>query len=486
MTELEIFQRRIVRVLIALAFVHVPILCVIAMSLGRDLTSIGGLALVSAAVPAVLMLLARPLHVVFFALAIALVGQTSLLVYAMSGHPWQVEMHFYYFAVLAMLAGFCDWRVLLTAAALIAVHHLSLNIVLPWAVYPGGTDYARVIVHAVVVVVESAILIVIGETIRQAFVKAGEARKAAEIAAAELARIGDQRERALTETTARAEQLGTMLDRFYQEMTQATEALHSAAQDLETDAGGLGRAATHASAQSITAAVGSEETAAKVASTANAGEELAQSISEVGANAARSSELAAHAVKEAERTNVAIDELALVSGEIGKVTELISAIAAQTNLLSLNATIEAARAGEAGRGFAVVAQEVKILASQTAAATQDIGKRIEAMQNATNHSVETIQTITGTIRELDLFSAKIAAAVEQQANAAQEIAGNAHAASSSVRQVNGAISELEGVAKQTLQASARLSKAARNIGEQTKNIREQVQAFTNEIHAIPA
>jgi len=473
-------------VLNALAFIHVPIICAIVLSLGRDLISIGGLALVSAAIPAFLMMLARPLHVVFFALAIALVGQTSLLVYAMNGHPWQVEMHFYYFAVLAMLAGFCDWRVLLTAAALIAVHHLSLNIALPWAIYPGGTDYARVIVHAVVVVVETAILIVIGEAIRDAFVKAGEARETAEIAAAELARVGDQRERTLTETTTRAGQLGTLLDRFYREMTEATEALHSAAQDLETDAGGLGRAATHASAQSNTAAVGSEETAAKVKSTANAGEELAQCIAEVGANAARSSELATHAVTQAERTNAAIDELALVSSEIGKVTELITAIAAQTNLLSLNATIEAARAGQAGKGFAVVAQEVKLLASQTAAATKDIGKRIEAMQNATSHSVEAIQAITGTIRELDLFSTKIAAAVEQQASTAQEIAQNAHAASSSVQQVNGAISELEGVAKQTLQASTRLNKAARNIGAQTKTIREQVQAFTDDIHAIPA
>jgi methyl-accepting chemotaxis protein len=486
MTELETFQRRIVRVLIALAFVHVPMLCAIALSLGRDLASVGGLALLSAAIPAFLMSLARPLRVVYFALAIALVGQTSLLVYAMSGHPWQVEMHFYYFAVLAMIAGFCDWMVLLTAAGLIAVHHLSLNIVLPWAIYPGGTDYARVIVHAIVVVVETAVLIVIGETIREAFVKAGEARKAAEIAAAELARIGDQRERTLTDTTARAEQLSTLLDRFYREMTQATEPLVSAAHDLEADAGRLARAATHASAQSITAALGSEDTAAKVTSTANAGEELAQTISEVRANAARSSELAAHAVTEAEKTNATIDELALVSSEIGKVTELITAIAAQTNLLSLNATIEAARAGAAGRGFAVVAQEVKVLAGQTATATQDIGKRIEAMQSATNHSVEAIQAITGVIRELDLFSAKIAAAVEQQASAAQEIARNAHAASSSVQQVNGAIGELEGVAKQTLQASNRLNKAARNIGDQTKKIREHVQAFTNDIHSIPA
>ena len=56
-----------------------------------------------------------------------LVGQTSLLVAAFNGHPWQVEMHFYYFVVLAMLAGFCDWRVLAVAAGLISVQHLSFN-----------------------------------------------------------------------------------------------------------------------------------------------------------------------------------------------------------------------------------------------------------------------------------------------------------------------------------------------------------------------
>ena len=103
-------------------------------------------------------------------------------------------------------------------------------------------------------------------------------------------------------------------------------------------------------------------------------------------------------------------------------TDLISRIAGQTNLLALNATIEAARAGEAGRGFAVVAQEVKTLAGQTATATRDISKRIEAIQSVTQRSVEAIQGISATIRELERFSVRIASAVEQQTQAAQEIA----------------------------------------------------------------
>ena len=69
---------------------------------------------------------------------------------------------FYYFAVLAMLSGFCDWRVLALAAVLVGLHHLSLNFILPDAIYPGGNNPWRVSVHAVVVVIEVAMLMFIG------------------------------------------------------------------------------------------------------------------------------------------------------------------------------------------------------------------------------------------------------------------------------------------------------------------------------------
>ncbi len=69
-------------------------------------------------------------------------------------------------------------------------------------------------------------------------------------------------------------------------------------------------------------------------------------------------------------------DLGRAAQEIGQVTETITSISAQTNLLALNATIEAARAGAAGKGFAVVANEIKELAQQTAAATEDIKRKI--------------------------------------------------------------------------------------------------------------
>lgn len=88
------------------------------------------------------------------------------------------------------------------------------------------------------------------------------------------------------------------------------------------------------------------------------------------------------------------------AAEIGKVVDVIQEIAEQTNLLALNATIEAARAGESGRGFAVIATEVKVLAKQTADATQDIRSRIDAIQESSKEAVSAIREITVAIQHV--------------------------------------------------------------------------------------
>ena len=145
-------------------------------------------------------------------------------------------------------------------------------------------------------------------------------------------------------------------------------------------------------------AASTKEMSSNVKTVASAVEELTASITEVARSANRRPPSPApprtgpRQQREDRRTGTAADE-------IGKVIEVIQDIAEQTNLLALNATIEAARAGDAGKGFAVVATEVKELAKQTAAATEDIRQRIEGIQGSTARSSKSIGEIGDVIKQ---------------------------------------------------------------------------------------
>jgi methyl-accepting chemotaxis protein len=486
MTDLRAFQLTVAKVLAALGVAHVPMLAAICFLLGGNVMANTVAAAALAAVPLALLYAGRPIETVAFAIAVTLVGQTSLLVLAFEGHPWQVEMHFYYFAVLAMLSGFCDWRVLVVAAGLVSVHHLTLNYVLPTAIYPGGTNLLRVTVHAIVVVIEVAILIFVGHTIRRAFAAADQARNAAEAAAAELAAIGKQREQTLVATNRRADLTGTLLDKFKAEMENSIAILSHAAHELEDNADGLDAAADQAKSQVAAAQVASGETTAKVATVADAGNELARTIYEIGATVAESSRLTSETVESADVANQAITELTAAASEIGDMTSLINRIAAQTNLLALNATIEAARAGAAGKGFAIVAQEVKALAAETAKATEDIARKTDGIQGTTERSAAAIAAISTMVRELDRLSARIGGAIESQAAATHEISQNVDAAASGVGDVAGAIVDIAAVVDQTAHATKGLRHSAVELAVQTKTIRERIMSFSDSVRTAQA
>ena len=476
----------VARMLIGVAMIHVPFLIAVAAWRNLDVTTTALGAILLAAVPALLYRLGRSTLTMSFALAVALVGHTSMLVYLMKGHPWQIEMHFYYFAVLAMLAGFCGWRVICLGAGLIAVEHAVFNALMPEAIYGGGSDLPRLLVHAWVVIVESAVLLVIGAAIRSAFATADRMREKAEELAADRERIAALRETVLDETTVRADGTRALLERFESEMAQSIDALHASATALTGNAGRLGAVSSKTAAQMIKVSTVSEDTARKVELTAQAGQELSQTIHQVGVSAAKSTELAAQAVAEAGRASDTMGEMADVSAQIGKVTGLISGIAAQTNLLALNATIEAARAGEAGRGFSVVAQEVKALAAQTAKATEEIAQRVAAMHDTSNRSVAAIEAVSVKIRELENVATSIAVAVDQQAAATHEIADNVNSAASGVGHVEESISAIEELASTNALAVGEVADTAQAVADQTTKMRARVRAFTSDIERLRA
>ena len=301
----------------------------------------------------------------------------------------------------------------------------------------------------------------------------------------ELAAAAEQRRalsaKDLAALAIQADKMNGILDGLMSELTKPTAELHTAAKGLSASAEGLNELAQQAKIQSVSVAAVSEQTASMVQSASTAGEKLKRTIVDVETDAKQSSRLVEGAVKEVIHTNSTIDEMAVVATEINDVTDLISRIAGQTNLLALNATIEASRAGNAGRGFAIVAQEVKTLAEQTANATRNITKRVEAIQNVTRRSVDAIQGISRTINEIDRVSARIASSVGLQTDAAQEITIYLTSAIGNVIDVNSAITNVESVGAKTAQAAELLTSASASVTSQAKTIHEQVRAFTEEI-----
>ncbi|RYG76057.1 MAG: methyl-accepting chemotaxis protein, partial [Alphaproteobacteria bacterium] len=90
--------------------------------------------------------------------SVLLMALVSMIVAGLSGSPYQTDMHMAYFAALAVVVIYCDWRAIIGGAATVAVHHLVLSFVLPDLVFPGSADLGRVIFHAVILIVEAAVL----------------------------------------------------------------------------------------------------------------------------------------------------------------------------------------------------------------------------------------------------------------------------------------------------------------------------------------
>ncbi|MBP1180286.1 methyl-accepting chemotaxis protein [Methylobacterium sp. PvR107] len=270
---------------------------------------------------------------------------------------------------------------------------------------------------------------------------------------------------------------------FEQAVSGIVAQVSSSAAELQTTAWQMTTTAQHTASQSNAVAAAAEEASASVRTVAAAVEELGTSVQEIGRQVQGSSELARTAVDEADQTATLVAALNAAAARVGAVIELIAGIAAQTNLLALNATIEAARAGEAGRGFAVVATEVKALAAQTGQATEEIGRQIGEIRSVTGQAVDAIGTITGRIGEISAVAAAIAAAVEQQGAATQEIVRNITQANAGTQEVTGNISGVANAADQTGRAADHVLTAATALSRQSEQLAAEVDHFLAGIRA---
>ncbi|WP_284276119.1 HAMP domain-containing methyl-accepting chemotaxis protein [Bradyrhizobium iriomotense] len=274
-----------------------------------------------------------------------------------------------------------------------------------------------------------------------------------------------------------------LADQFEQAVGEIVDTVSSASGELEASAGTLTTTASRAQDLSTEVAAASQEASANVQAVASATEELSSSVGEIARQVQESASIANEAVAQAGRTNERVGELSKAAARIGDVVELISTIAGQTNLLALNATIEAARAGEAGRGFAVVATEVKALAEQTAKATGEIAQQVSGIQAATEESVGSIREIGGTIERLSEISAAVAAAVEEQGAATQEISRNVQHAARGTQRVSTNIGDVQRGASETGSASSQVLASAKSLSADSNRLKLEVTKFLNSVHA---
>lgn len=281
----------------------------------------------------------------------------------------------------------------------------------------------------------------------------------------------------------RAERIQKLVAEFRAEMASIGQQVKQATSQMGIAATTLDTVSGKALEQATSASSASEEASTSVRTVADATTEMAAQVQTINNQVNMAQRAIAEATAKARDTAAQVSQLAIATDRIGEFVNLIENIAEQTNLLALNATIEAARAGEAGRGFAVVATEVKELASQTGAATDDIHRQVMDIKQATSLSVAAINDIANAMAEIEKVTENVVTAVMSQDVATSDISRSVVVASQGVGELAQTLAGVTTAMEQTSQQSGDVASASQQLANASNHMATTVSRFLSEVAA---
>ncbi|WP_135076774.1 methyl-accepting chemotaxis protein [Terasakiella sp. SH-1] len=477
MERLHNLQAFIAKCLVAFIWFHVPLIWVACLFTGNDWV----FPTLLAALGATLYTLTwrkNPIGLSSLSMSsLVLAVCVMLLVYVFREHPWQIDVHMYFFALLAILSAWCDWRAILLFTAAVAVHHLSLNFLYPLAVFPQGGDFFRVVFHAVILLIEAGVLFFVTRSLQANLLEADTLLKAAEEATEKAEKLSEQVQSSASEQEKKFARSEKLIFGFEQDIQKTISSMNEATEHMNEHTQSMNAISQQIEERSETIHSSIKYVHSDVDEVAKATSNLSSSIQQINDQITHSSKIIEVADEKARNSNQSVLGLSAAAEEITSVINLITDIANQTNLLALNATIEAARAGDAGKGFAVVASEVKNLANQTANATSQISTQIESIQKQTSNATNAISQITTTIEEVKKISSSIVSDVNEQNEVTLKIAQNTRSAAEQAAKANNDVQQFSEIADATVSKSSSVMAANQQMNSETQSVEKTIKEF---------